>query len=119
MQIDPDAYLTDETMRWCEQAMQQLNHPQDPAANEFLPAIRRYLVPAWYRQLRQLARHHIDSGEQPVLAVAPKPDTRNVWQARQQVVDEMRNEVDTFGLIETNPDGVDDDEDSDDEEWNY
>jgi hypothetical protein len=66
-----------------------------------LPVIRRYLVPTWYRQLRRLARDHIKSGELPVLVITPKPDNRNIWEARQQVIDEMRNEIDTFESIET------------------
>jgi hypothetical protein len=106
-------------MRWCERAMQHLDHPHDPAANEFLPAIRRYLVPSWYRQLRILARDHIESGELPVLAIAPKPDNRNIWEARQQVIDEVRNEVDTFGLVETHLNGIGEEEERSDEDWDY
>lgn len=103
-------------MHWCERALQQLGHPQPPVANEFLPAIRRFLVPSWYRQLRILARQHIESGELPELAIAPKPDNRALWQARQEVLAELRNEVDTFRLVEGG--GVDSD-DGDDEEWDY
>jgi hypothetical protein len=95
--------------------MQQLGHSQPPLANEFLPAIRRFLVPSWYRQLRVLARDHIDSGEAPELAIAPKPDNRTVWQARQEVVTEIRNEADTFRLVE----GGDVDSDEEDENWDY
>jgi hypothetical protein len=80
-----------------------------------LPAQRHYLVPTWYRQLRRLARDHIESGEPPILAIAPKPDNRNVWEARQQVLDEVRNEVDTFELIEINPIDVDEEEQSDED----
>lgn len=89
-------------------------------ANEFLPAIRRYLVPTWYRQLRILARDHIESGSDPALAIAPKPDRRAVWEARQQVVDEVRNEVDTFGLVEANlQSGGEQEEGEDDSDWDY
>jgi len=116
MRIDPDAYLSDETMRWCDRAMQQLGHPQPPLANEFLPAIRHFLVPPWYRQLRVLARDHIDGGEAPELAIASKPDNRALWQARQEVIAEMRNEVDTFRLIEGGDLNSDDEEDGD---WDY
>lgn len=120
MGIDPDAYLSDDTMRWCEEKLLQLGHPQAPTANEFLPAIRRYLVPAWYRQLRILAREHIESGNDPVLAIAPKPDKRAVWEARQQVIDEMRNEADTFGLVEANlQGGGEQEEDEEDSNWDY
>jgi hypothetical protein len=107
-------------MRWCEQKLLQLDHPQAPTANEFLPAIRRYLVPTWYRQLRILARDHIESGDDPALAIAPKPDRRAVWEARQQVIDEMRNEVDTFGLVEANLQGDGEQEDDEvDSNWDY
>jgi len=34
------------------------------------------------------------------LSIAPKPATVHEWQVRQQVLAEMRNEVDTFGIIE-------------------
>jgi hypothetical protein len=89
-------------------------------ANEFLPAIRRYLVPTWYRQLRIAARDHIESGADPVLAIAPKPDRRAVWEARQQVVDEMRNEVDTFGLVEANlQSGGEQEAGEDGSDWDY
>jgi hypothetical protein len=116
MRIDPNAYLSDETMRWCERAMQQLGHSQPPSANEFLPAIRRFLVPPWYRQLRILARDHVDSGEAPELAIAPKPDNRTLWQARQEVATEMRNEADTFRLIEGGDLNSDEEEEGD---WDY
>ena len=107
-------------MRWCEQKLLQLDHPQAPTANEFLPAIRRYIVPTWYRQLRILARDHIESGATPTLMIAPQPDSRAVWEARQQVVNEIRNEVDTFGLVETNLQGDgEEEEEEDDVDWDY
>lgn len=69
-------------------------------ANDFIPSSRQFLIPAWYREFRIRAQTHIESGERPILAVAPKPDRRSLWEARQQVVSEMENEVDTFGLVE-------------------
>lgn len=84
-------------------------------ANEFLPAVRRFLVPTWYRELRVLARTHLESGENPVLELAPKPENRADWEARQQVVNEIRNEVDTFGLVE----GGNLESEEDDTDWNY
>lgn len=77
-----------------------LVHTGTPLANEFLPSIRHFLVPTWFRQLRVKARAHIESGECPTLSIALKPDTAGQWQVRQQILAEMRNEVDTFGLIE-------------------
>jgi hypothetical protein len=65
-----------------------------------------------------MARNHIASGEAPTLALAPKPDTMAECQVRQQVVAEMRNEVDTFGLVETG-DVQEDAESAVDDEWNY
>jgi hypothetical protein len=103
-------------MRWCERALQQLGHPQPPSANEFLSATRRFLVPSWYRQLRILAREYIESGELPELAIAPKPDNRALWQARQEVLAELRNEVDTFGLVEG---GEVNSDEEDREDWDY
>jgi hypothetical protein len=97
-------------------ALQQLGHPQPPSANEFLPAIRRFLVPPWYRQLRILARQHIGSGELPELAIAPKPDNRALWEARQEVIAELRNKVDTFQLVEG---GEVNSDDEDDVDWGY
>ncbi len=119
-QIDPDAYLSDETLTWCEQGLQSLGHAGNPSANEFLPHIRHFLVPAWYRQLRIKAREHIESGETPTLSIAPKPPTMQEWRVRQQVIAEMRNEVDTYGLIEAG-DLPDDEEglETSDEDWDY
>jgi hypothetical protein len=111
-------------MRWCERKLLQLDHPQAPTANEFLLAIRRYVVPTWYRQLRILAREHIESGADPALMIAPLPDHRAVWEARQQVTDEMRNEVDAFSLVEANlqGDGEEEEEEQEvenDSDWDY
>lgn len=101
--------------------MQSLGHNGDPAANEFLPQIRHFLVPPWYRQLRIKARDHIHNGEAPVLSIAPKPDTVKEWQVRQQVLAEMRNEVDTFELVEAGDLQRDQDDpvSGADDEWNY
>jgi hypothetical protein len=116
--LDPDAYLSNETLTWCQKALQSLGQEGNPTANEFLPQIRHFLVPTWFRQLRIKARDHIDSGEAPVLSIAPKPDTAKQWQARQQILAEMRNEVDTFGLIEAGDVQQDVDSAADDD-WNY
>jgi len=115
--FDPDAYLSDDSLTWCKGALQALGHSGTPLAKEFFPAIRHFLVPRWYRQLRIKAREHIESGDAPELLVAPKPDTAHEWQVRQQVMAEMRNEVDTFGLIEAGD--VGDNQDAYDEDWDY
>lgn len=99
--IDPDAYLSSDTLTWCEEKLQTLGHVEKPTANEFLHSERHYLVPAWYQQLRVMARNHIRDGRNPQLSIAPKPETANEWRVRQQIIAEMNNEVDTFGLIET------------------
>jgi hypothetical protein len=93
--------LSANTLAWCEEALQALGHSGNPLANEFLPPSRHFLIPPWYRQLRIKARDHIESGEAPALSIAPKPPTAHEWQVRQQVIAEMRNEADTFGLIES------------------
>lgn len=121
---DPDAFLSDHTYAWCEEALKSLNHQESPVASEFLPQVCCFLVLAWYRQLRIKIREHIESGAAPILSLAPKPDTANQWQVRQQIITEMRNEVDTFGLIET---GIDSKErlhseegsETADEDWDY
>jgi hypothetical protein len=105
---------------WCKEALQALGHSGNPLAREFLPAIRHFLVPQWYRQLRVRAREHIESGEAPALSVAPKPSTAYEWRARQQVIAEMRNEVDTFGLIEAGDvEGSEGDGNASDEDLDY
>jgi hypothetical protein len=77
-------------------------------------------VPAWYRPLRIKVRDHIESGEAPILSIAPKPDTAAQWQARQQIIAEMRNEVDTFRLIEGGDlDGEEEGSETSDEDWDY
>lgn len=100
--IDPDAYLSDNTLDWCKETLRHnLDHVNEPAANEFLCSERHYLVPAWYREFRILARNHLQSGTLPQLSIAPKPETLREWRIRQRVIAEIDNEVDTFGLIET------------------
>lgn len=59
-----------------------------------------------------------------MLFLAPKPNTAAQWRVRQQIIAEMRNEVDTFGIIETGIDrkeGVhsDDGQETTDNDWNY
>ncbi len=93
--------MSNATYTWCEQSLIALNHSGTPISSEFLPQIRHFLVPVWYRQLRIKIRNHIESTEVPILSLASKPDTRHQWQVRQQIIAEMRNEADTFGLIET------------------
>jgi hypothetical protein len=100
--------------------LRSLGHSGIPLANEFLPSIRHFVVPTWFRQLRIKARNHIASGEFPALAIAPKPDTALQWQARQQIISEMRNEVDTFGLIEAGDLlGTEEDSETSDSDWDY
>lgn len=77
-------------------------------------------MPTWFRQLRIKAREHIQSGEAPTFSIAPKPDTAREWQVRQQIIAEMRNEVDTFGLIEAgNLQGEQEGSETSDDDWNY
>ena len=102
----------------------KLHHLIQPAANKFLPQIQKFLVPTWYRQLRIEVRKHIESGTTPLLSLAPKPDTSKQWQIRQEIIAEMRNEVNTFELIETG-DALDQEIDiengevTSDEDWDY
>jgi hypothetical protein len=60
----------------------------------------------------------------PVLSIAPRPDTAQQWQARQQIIAEMRNEVDTFGLLEAGyledePENEREDDETSDDDWDY
>jgi hypothetical protein len=106
-------------LAWCKETLQALGHSGSPLANEFLPAVRHFVVPRWYRELRIKAREHIESGEAPALSVAPKPPTAYEWQVRQQVDAEMRNEVDTFGLIEAGDVGHSEDGNTSDDDWGF
>jgi hypothetical protein len=118
--IDPDSYLSNETLDWCQQTLVALGHAGTPSANEFLPSVRHFLVPTWFRQLRIKARVHIEGGETPTLSIAPKPDTAGQWQVRQRILAEMRNEVDTFGLIEGgHPADAETDPETTDSEWAF
>ena len=101
---------------WLEKTLQSLGHSGNPLANEFLPHICHFLVPSWYRQLRIKARNHIESDEVLLLSIIPRPDTAQQWQARQQIITEMRNEVNTFGLLEA---GLVEDEETSDNDWDY
>jgi hypothetical protein len=82
--------------------MESLGHPSPAVANEFIPDTRYYLVPPFYRQLRIKAHDHIHSQQAPELALAPKaPDAEDLgWDVHSHVINEVNNEVDTFGLIE-------------------
>jgi hypothetical protein len=63
---------------------------------------------------------HIESGEGPTLSIAPKPDTAGQWMVRQRILAEMRNEVDTFGLIERGyPAHAETGSETTDSEWDY
>jgi hypothetical protein len=71
-----------------------------------------------------MARSHIESGVAPALSIAPRPDTAQQWQARQQIIAEMRNEVDTFGLLEAGyfeneAENEREDEGTSDDDWDY
>lgn len=98
--LDSGAFLSDETYIWCKENLRVLGHPEISTAHEFLPHVRHFLVPAWYHQFRIKTCDHIESGEQPILSLVPKPDTSKEWQVRQQIIAEMRNEADRFGLVE-------------------
>lgn len=69
--------MSDVTYTWYEQNLIALNHSGTAISSEFLPQIRHFLVHVWYRQLRIKIRNHIESGEVPILSLAPKPDTRH------------------------------------------
>jgi hypothetical protein len=47
-----------------------------------------------------MARNYIAGGEAPTLSLAPKPDILREWQVKQQVLAEIRNKIDIFGLVE-------------------
>lgn len=59
-----------------------------------------------------------------MLSLVPKPDTAAQWRVRQQIIAEMHNEIDTFGVIET---GMDEEEsvhsnegqETTDDDWNF
>jgi len=86
-------------MQWCQLTMNGLGHPQPAVANEFITRERQNIIPEWYRRLTRAARDHVTAGNEPVLALAPKPDLK-AWKAHQRVIDEWLNTVDTFGLEE-------------------
>jgi len=52
-----------------------LNYPEPPIASEFIQIhpSRRYIIPVWYRDLRERAHRHIISGDTPNLSAAPEP----------------------------------------------
>jgi hypothetical protein len=45
------------------------------------------------------ARDHINSGKEPTLHIALRPENIREWSIRQQVIAEIRNKADIFGLI--------------------
>jgi hypothetical protein len=70
---DFDAYLTIETMHWCEQQMQSLNIVTPPVASDFLLQ-RREVIPNWYRPLLFQIRAHVAAGLESLLQLAPRFD---------------------------------------------
>jgi len=99
--LDPDAYLSSDTIIWCQQALDALGHSDEPRANEFIAPERVYLVPTWYRQLLTKARDHVRSGEEPPLAIAPSPPEWLELKESEDAIAELQNEADTFGLAES------------------
>jgi hypothetical protein len=59
-------------MQWCEQQCAAIGHPSPPIAAEFL-VLGQEVFPPWYRELLFRARAYNASGQQPELALAPKP----------------------------------------------
>jgi hypothetical protein len=110
---DLDAYLSEETLAWCLQALAQLTDGE-PKASDFIvirpgaSPSRFFSIPQWYPQLLAKARQQVSSGEAPILALAPKPVGGYGWDARPIVVDTIAQEIDTFGL--ENSDAEDSDE---------
>jgi hypothetical protein len=68
--------------------------------NEFLPRNRQRAIPQWYRDLLERARGHVQGGEAPCFEFAPKPRKEDGWAIPEQILDELRNNVDTLGLAE-------------------
>jgi len=86
--LDMDAYLTEDTLAWCQQAIGD----HVPSASEFLPTSERtYLIPEWYRSLLRKARDHQRSGEAPILASAPKPHKKDGWSLSTRVATEIHS----------------------------
>jgi hypothetical protein len=83
-------------MTWCQHRI----GGHTPSANEFLSRDRHRLVPQWYRDLLAQARAYVLSGETPIFTFAPKPRKEDGWAIQGQIIDELRNNVDTLGLAE-------------------
>jgi hypothetical protein len=47
-----------------------------------------------------MAYNYIVDNEAPTLSLVSKPDILREWQVKQQVLAEIRNEIDIFGLVE-------------------
>lgn len=70
--LDPDQYLTDDTLEWCTYQWNVLNLPA-PQSNHFIRAFDVFDVPPYYKYLIHTARTHEQSGHSPQLRPAPKP----------------------------------------------
>jgi hypothetical protein len=69
--IDPDPFLTDGTLKWYKTTLLSIGHPSQPIANEFIQSDRSDIIPTWYRQFQAIARDHVVSRNAPELALAP------------------------------------------------
>jgi len=78
--IDIESFISTDSTAWLQRQMNFLGHPQAPDSTEFLttPPNRRFIVPDWYRDLRDLALRHTENGQPPYLSEAPGATPLNI-----------------------------------------
>lgn len=87
--LDPDEYLTAETLQWCHEQLAQLNLPTPPVASDFIPRLDDFRIPDYYKSLIHTARVHHGSEEDPRLELAAKPRGGYGWDPRHEVTEDL------------------------------
>jgi hypothetical protein len=88
--LDFDAYLTTDSVTWCQNCYLLVGRSNNtpPVASEFI-YLGQELFPTWYRDLLYRARAYEASGCQPELALAPKPYLDEDDLVRTQLLQEL------------------------------
>lgn len=81
MWLDPDEYLPEVTMRWCQIALEDVGISGSISFSQTQPGIPDTPTHCIaYLYLRQVISHHLSSGNAPALLLSSKPSGALRWQ---------------------------------------
>ena len=75
-------------MYWCQQQLEQIGHPTQPLASEFL-SHGQQIIPQWFRHFVYITRAQAVSMHPPFLDVAPRPFVNEKEVARVDLLHEI------------------------------